>query len=89
MSKIKDNIDLKELQRTYIYKCNKKEFKFKYDEYWNEYYITIENEKIGINANTKNIYLEYLGSSFLGNIIELDVLNIFFDLIRAGFLEEE
>lgn len=88
--KLKNNIDLKELQKTYVYKDNnEEEFKFKYDEDLNEYFIIIKDELISINANTKNIYLEYIGNGMIGNIIEEDILNILFDLIRADFLEVE
>ena len=88
--KLKNNIDLKELQKTYVYKDNnEEEFKFKYDEDLNEYFIIIKDELISINANTKNIYLEYIGNGMIGNIIEEDILNILFDLIRTDFLEVE
>lgn len=85
--KLKNNIDLKELQRTYTYKNDEEEFKFKYDDDWNEYFIAIEDEMIAINANTKNIFLEYTGDCVFGDIIKGDILNILFDLIKKDFVE--
>ena len=73
MLKIKDNVDLKELEK----------FGFKVDKYnlWYEYY-TKNNYKDAIIINTRNkrlgLYQTYNGKSY-------DVL---YDLIQAGLVEK-
>lgn len=77
MLKIKDDLELKELEK----------FGFNYNKIENEYEYEEDNEKIGIPKN-KYIYLEYLGKGFVGNIIEEKSIDILYDLIQAGLVEK-
>ena len=77
MLKIKDNVDLKELEK----------FKFKYYDYTGKYeYKYSGYAYIYINVWNREIYLQYLEDTLEKYTHPLD--NIIFDLIQAGLVEK-
>lgn len=75
MLKIKDNIDLKELEK----------FGFDFIERNNEYRF-FGTEQIIVMCKNRHIYVEDTGSF---GIVEDEPLDILFNLIQAGFVEKE
>lgn len=78
MLKIKDNIDL-EVLKNYGFVFDNKNNKYKKEsEDWNEI--------IGINAESRLIYIEYIGNTF--SIVEDTTLNDLYNLIKSNLVEE-
>lgn len=80
MLKIKDNVDLKELEK-FGFKKVKEDFDFEY-----QYFVNGSWEKIGI-LSSRHIYFEIMKRSIYGLIVE-DRLSVLFDLIQAGLVEK-
>lgn len=74
MLKIKDNVDLKELEK----------FGLKFSKTYNNYRL-FEKESIVVDCKSREIGLE--DNSFY-NIVTDRPLNILFDLIQAGLVEK-
>lgn len=74
MLKIKDDVDLKELEK----------FGFKWDEYYTEYYIFSKNkdEKVSVTEDRRILIEDFSGFSIV------EYLDVLFDLIQAGLVEK-
>lgn len=84
MLKIKDNIDLKELEK----------FGFKYEEehglHSNRYiYIDEDNSQtVALNTKDREIFVEDTSESYTFGAIVDDALTVIYDLIQAGLVEK-
>lgn len=78
MLKIKDNIDLKELEKFGFVKNQENEYICRSDDSW---------EIVGVLSN-RHIWFELEKVGVCGAIIE-DKLYVLYDLIQAGYVENE
>ena len=84
MLKIKDNVDLKELEK----------FGFKYEE---EYGLEVEryiyttddgDQRIQVNVKEREIFVEDISGSYIFGAIVDEALIILYDLIKADLVEK-